>query len=142
MELEAAQPLSKEHVSKRVKDWKLRVSKLYKEVGSWLHDKPEYKVTLGVKVRMYEELMEKYGIAPEEIQTADLYKGDKLIASFMPIGLWVIGANGRIDLLTSQGSYTLVDNADEFKSPEWHMYPPSDHRKGKPFSKRELLAIA
>lgn len=142
MELEAPKPVTKEHVSKQVKDWKARVNKLYKEVGTWLSDKPEYRVALGGTIRMYEELMEKYGIAPEKIQTADLYKGDKLIASFKPVGLWVIGANGRIDLLTPKGSYTILDNAEQFKAPKWHVYSPSDHRKSKPFSKRELLAIA
>jgi len=141
MELEAQMPINKVHVSKRVKDWKLRVTKLYKEIGSWVSDKPEYKMSLGGSIRMYEELMAKYGLPPEKVQTADLYKGDKLIASFKPVGLWVIGANGRIDMLTTSGSYTIVDNADQFQAPKWHMYSPSDHRKGKPFSKHELLAI-
>lgn len=90
---------------------------------------------------MHEELMEEFGLPPESIDTADIYKDGRLLASFKPKGLWIIGANGRIDLLTSKGSYILVDGAEQFQPPKWLIYSPEDKRNGKPFDKSSLLKI-
>jgi hypothetical protein len=70
---------------------------------------------------MYEELMSQFGIPASEIDTADVHKGKHFILSIKPKGLWIIGANGRIDILTTKGSYMLVDTADEFSKPQWKL---------------------
>ncbi len=130
-----------EHYQNRVNDWKQRISNLYMTIENWLQDNPEYKLTIGQPIQMYEELMESYRIPPEQIDTADLFKSNQLLLIFEPKGLWIIGANGGVDILSPKGSYILVDNAEQFKTPQWHLYSAKDRQKGIPFDKQTLLNI-
>jgi len=126
MELEETSPVNKAHVKKRVKDWKNRVSNLYKTIQDWLADTPDCAIVAGHPMKMYEELMEQFGIEPEEVETADLFKGGKLLLTFKPKGLWVIGANGRVDIISKNGSFVLVDLSNQFQNPQWHIYTTPD----------------
>ena len=55
-------------------------------------------------------------------------KAGKEVLTFKPYGLWVIGANGRIDLFGRDGSYFLVDRATGFQPPQWHVFGSSDRK--------------
>jgi hypothetical protein len=125
----------------RVKDWKERISNLYSTIQNWLRDYPEFNLAIGQPMQMYEELMETYGIPPEQIDTAHLYRNNRLILSFKPKGLWIIGANGRLDILSPKGSFILVDKAEQFNPPQWHLYTAQDKRKGVPFNQQTFLNI-
>ena len=141
MELEERKPVNKVHVQRRVKDWKSRVSNLYKDIQNWLADKPEYTLVSGHPMRMFEELMEQFGVQPLDVDTADLFKDSHLLLTFKPKGLWVIGANGRVDIISRKGSYILVDYSDQFEKPKWHIYNTQDRKNSMPFNKKELLNI-
>ncbi|MEX0812939.1 MAG: hypothetical protein WD048_12040 [Chitinophagales bacterium] len=141
MELEERKPVNKAHVQRRVRDWKRRVSKLYKDIQNWLTDKPEYTLVTGQPMRMFEEPMEQFVVQPQNIDTADLFKDKQLLLTFKPKGLWVIGANGRIDIISRKGNYILIDYSEQFEKPKWHIYTTQDRKNGKPFNKTELLNI-
>lgn len=129
------------HIQKRIKDWKKRVADLYKETKKWLGDVPQYNIKIGQPTPMYEELMQSFNIQPTETDTADIFKENKILISFKPKGLWMIGANGRIDIISQAGNYILVDIAEQFQEPQWHIYTATDRRTGKPFTKKELLNL-
>jgi hypothetical protein len=129
------------HYQRRVNDWKKRVSNLYSTVQVWLKENPEYRLVVGSPMTMYEDLMVKYGVPPEQIDIADLFKSNKLILTFKPKGLWVMGANGRVDIISLKGGNIIVDNAEQFAPPQWHLYTTRDRRKGIPFDKKTLLSI-
>jgi len=80
---------------------------------------------------MYEELMQKYNVGSEDIPMLDIYKNKVIIATFKPVGLWVIGANGRIDILIESGAYIVVDTAEKGKKPEWKVFTPKNRKSGK-----------
>ena len=84
---------------------------------------------------MYEELMQKYGIEKQLIDVADIFKHDKLILSIKPVGLWIIGANGRVDLITKNDLFIMVDLAGWQKKSKWTIFKSNDRRNGKIFSK-------
>ncbi len=75
--------------------------------------------------------MDEYKVKAEKLPILDIYKKKKLIAAIRPKGLWVIGANGRIDILTHSGSYIVVDTAEKLKKPKWQVFLPLDKRSGK-----------
>lgn len=129
------------HYQNRVNDWKTRISYLYTTIMQWLHDYPDYTLVIGQPMQMYEELMETYGIPPEQIDTANLYRAKRLVLSFKPKGLWIIGANGRVDILSPSGSYTLIDKAEQFQPSQWTLYTTQDKRKGIPFNQQTFLSI-
>jgi hypothetical protein len=89
---------------------------------------------------MDEELMRRYSIPSRQLPTLLINKADGII-KVIPKGLWVIGANGRIDLFTSRGLFMLVDFAVEpFGRPLWKIYGP-DHRTGVDFTTDELFDL-
>lgn len=131
--------INKQHVEKRVRDWKKRVTDLYSDIKIWLKD-TEYSFKVGSKVTMYEELMSQFGVPATEIDTADIHKSKQFILTIKPKGLWIIGANGRIDILTTKGSYLLMDSAEQFSKPQWKLFN-GDKRNGIDFNKQTFLQL-
>ncbi len=87
---------------------------------------------------MHEELMEQFGVPATEQPTLRL-DDEHRYALFKPKGLWVIGANGRIDLYTSKGTFIMVDLAEHGATPRWTIFRTNQNRDGEPF-KPEMIA--
>ena len=131
--------IDKQHVEKRVQDWKNRIAELYSNIEIWLKDS-EYNIKSGSKLTMYEEMMSKFNVAPTQIDTIDVYKSKNFIMSIKPIGLWMIGSNGRIDILTKNESYILVDFADRFQAPQWKLFG-SNKKDGIDFNNQVFMQL-
>jgi hypothetical protein len=56
------------------------------------------------------------------------------------VGLWLIGANGRIDVVTLSGSYALIDRARELNPPEWVVLGAS-RREFRAFDETEFRRL-
>lgn len=124
--------VTREHVEERVQDWKNRLRDLFREVGDWARENG-WKVDDSGEVSMHEELMQKFNLAATRQPTLRL-DGERGYALFKPKGLWVIGANGRIDLYTSKGAFIIVDLAERGDAPRWTIFRTSSKREGEPFS--------
>ena len=133
--------VKKEHLEKRVDDWKSRISSLYKTIEDWLSNMDGYTVRKQATIDMHEELMQKYSIPSEKIDVLDILYKNQYIATIKPIGLWVIGANGRLDIISKKGSIILVDESEQFTPPHWIAYLPSKKKGGEPFTKDYLASI-
>lgn len=125
--------IDKSYIESRVNDWVQRIDDLYLFVKHTLVNVKGVKYELIKKMVMHEELMQEYGVAPTDVPILDLYKEEKLIASFKPIGLWVIGANGRVDILTKVGAFILVNVTEIEGDSKWEVFAPTNRRKGQPF---------
>jgi len=129
--------VTKELVQERVRDWKNRLSDLFQEVRIWAMGNG-WQVDSSGAVVMHEELMEKFDVPATKQPTLRL--DDKRgYALFKPKGLWVIGANGRIDLYTSKGTFIIVDLAEHGAAPRWTIFRASQKRDGDLF-KPEMIA--
>ena len=105
------------HVLRRVEDWEARVKRLYATVSEWL---PEgWTARAGVPVRMHEELMRRFDVDARQIPTLLLANGSGKSAVLEPRGLWIIGANGRVDMKCGPRHYLIVDVAANFEAPQW-----------------------
>ncbi len=133
--------LSKEHLINHIEDWKKRILDLYSNIGEWVKDDRQYSVKTTRTVRMYEEYMQKFDIEPQNLPAADILKNGKLILSVKPFGLWVTGANGRLDILSEKGSLILSDTSDRFQKPQWRIFSPKNRGKGIVFTKDYLLGL-
>lgn len=134
--------ISRDYVHDRVEDWVERISDLYDFVESRSKNDPTLRFDRSKNTIMHEELMERYGYGAKEIPVLDIYRKNKLLATFQPIGLWVVGANGRVDVLTKDGAHILVDLSDKGEPPNWVVYSPKKRKTGKPMDAnfvRELL---
>jgi hypothetical protein len=139
--MEAAETITKEDLIDRIEDWKQRISDLYKKVKEWLPQNAGYGIRFEKSISMYEELMEKYHIDPVALDTADILKDGQIVLTIKPYGLWLIGANGRLDLLNKKGVNYLVDLSEKFQAPNWMLVEPSKKIGKIPFSKSELMKI-
>jgi hypothetical protein len=124
--------VTKELVEERVKDWKERLHALFQEVRAWAVENG-WRVDDSGTIGMHEELMQKFGVPATEQPTLRL-DGDHGYALFKPKGLWVIGANGRIDLYTSKGTFSIVDLAERGTDPRWTIFRASQKRDGDLFT--------
>ncbi len=111
--------ITQEQVEARIADWVNRVGDLYQTIKEWVRPIEGLRVEEHQNVTMYEEPMQRFSLSPQPMSTLDLYDGDVLIARVKPIGIWVIGANGRVDLFLRQGAVQLVDESERLQAAKW-----------------------
>jgi len=133
--------ITEQHVQARVDDWVKRVQRLYDDIKSWLKTVEGLRVDENQNATMYEELMEKVGISPQPMPTLDIYDGVNLIARLKPIGLWVIGANGRVDLMRKGGAVVLVDESDQFQPSKWMAHDRQHYMVGQALTQDYFLRL-
>ena len=110
-----------QHIQNRIADWKKRITDLYSNMNVWLENS-EYVIRKGSNLPMYEELMFQFNVPATEVETVDILRGRIFVMSVKPKGLWIIGANGRIDLTSITKNVILVDIANQFENPKWKLY--------------------
>lgn len=133
----ANKTLTKNDVEKSIDDWLFRISNLYALIETWLKSVPLYTTKAQSEVTMYEALMDKYQLPPRKLKVLDIYCGDNIVATLKPKGLWIIGANGRIDLLSKQGAVQLIDKSERFDKSNWIYYTKLG--QGEPLDKEHFL---
>jgi hypothetical protein len=55
-------------------------------------------------------------------------RGKQVLLTFKPYGLWIIGSNGRVDLIAPRAGYFLLDLARHFEPPIWKLFGSGDRR--------------
>jgi hypothetical protein len=134
--------VSRERVLERLQDWKHRVHELYDQVeralqGTTFQSNREGKHTSN------EELPQRVGVTQDEQPKVDVLRvvrpDGTNAAIFFPRGLWIIGANGRIDLriippVGGSETYLLQDQSEPFSGPaQWVRIPI-----GSPFERESF----
>jgi hypothetical protein len=133
------QPIDQAHIQRRVKNWLDRIDTLYQQIESWLP--PGWTAQKAGNVTMYEELMRKFQIPAQNLPILQLYDHATPAVRIEPRGLWIIGANGRLDLLKGNDHYLIVDAAENFARPDWQIAPLSNRRKLEKFNAQSLNAM-
>ncbi len=133
--------MTQEQVQGRVDDWGRRVQNLYNEITTWLKPIERLRVDENQNATMYEEMMQKFSISRKTMPTLDVFDGDELIARLKPIGLWIIGANGRVDLLLREGAIVLLDESEQFQEPKWMAHDKCNFRNGLELTKDFFLQL-
>jgi Holliday junction resolvase-like predicted endonuclease len=127
-------------VVEEVEDWLYRVEHLYSEIREWLGDNNDLSFEQTRTVTMSEEMMQEFAVTDRELSVLDVLRGDQVVASFVPRGLWLIGAWGRIDVITRDSTSILVaiKNLDTF---EWQLTSRDDRQRSRYFDKSALLDL-
>jgi hypothetical protein len=128
------------YVVDRIADWVSRINNVYANVEEW-------SAGLGVSidksrtVLMSEELMQKFAVPDRDLQILDLSKDGKSLLSFVPVGLWIFGSNGRIEIISKQGTTLLLDTARSPDPPNWLIFLDKIKRTFEPWSKVAFLKL-
>jgi hypothetical protein len=128
--------LTREHVVRRVEDWSFRLGALYADIDRWLP--AGWTARHGAPFTMHEELMRNSGVPPRELPTLELLHDRTVRLRIRPYGLWIIGANGRLDLTKGRELFLIVDHAKTFDPPNWQIAPTTVPREFKPFDEARL----
>ena len=131
-----SETITKDHVTKRVNDWVDRLNELYVQLKSWLPkgwhvDRQHFEL-------MDEKMMQRFKIRPRKIPILDLKSDAGRSASLKPRGLWIIGVNGRVDMIVSPKHFLIVDRAKNFAPAEWHIINFYDRDEDRKLSKSTL----
>jgi hypothetical protein len=149
-ELRSSNPPDKTHVMRRMQDWQIRVHDLYDSIEQGLGR--EFVFDRTGKHRSMEEMVQRAGISAGAVPAVDILRierpGGQLLATILPRYLWILGANGKLDLRLHRPSgrvalYALTDRSLPLSpEPLWYLVPSSDPTSQTRFSPdrlRELL---
>jgi hypothetical protein len=138
-EIEVARSdLEPDYIRRRIADWKKRVDSIFDQIRGWAAGHGATVEEMPAS-EMNEDLLRRHGMKPYMMSSLVVRK-DKHIIKVIPSGLWTIGGNGRIDLVTTSGLYALVDFAEPFATPEWKIYGPG-RREGARFSEDAFFGL-
>jgi hypothetical protein len=143
---EPAQELTTEYVQSRVVDWKSRLSALYSRIEDAARRASILRAERVRTPARSEELMERYGVPAPELEKL-VVTGSKGTLEVIPVALWVIGANGRADLIiTDRAGRTtasiLADVSERGAArPHWQLYEMGNRRQGADFDDRLMDEI-
>jgi Domain of unknown function (DUF4258) len=126
-------------IEQRVEDWVNRIDGLYQMVGEWLPG--NWSADRYATVMMHEEPMRSVGLPPRTLQTLRLLHDGKNVGLIEPRGLWIIGANGRLDLSRGRDRWVILDTADPFDPPQWHYAALSRREQLYPFNREALQSV-
>ena len=101
--------MNKQNVERRVDDWIRRLNGLFDDIEQWRAGLPEETTSQpGNVTQRLEDPMKDSGVEPRELPTYTILFGKRRI-SFVPSALWIIGANGRVNITADGKQYMLVD---------------------------------
>ncbi|MCY3022656.1 MAG: hypothetical protein NTW87_27065 [Planctomycetota bacterium] len=133
--------LDKRDIRQRVSDWVSRLTKLYAQLDVWLRDVPGAQVLRGDVEQINEEVMQQFGVRPQQVPTYTVVKGKRRV-SFVPSSLWIIRANGRVNITTNKNQYMLLDMGGADGQPsDWQLVTWSLKRPTAPFDRERFLAL-
>jgi hypothetical protein len=133
LEETTSREIERDHIVRRVDDWALRIDALYEQVTRWLPS--GWTANRDGTIHMREELMQKFSVAPRELPMLKLSYLSHPLARIEPRGLWIIGANGRLDFFSRSGHYIIIDTAENFGTSDWHIAPLSNGRSLQPLNR-------
>lgn len=120
------------HVVGAVADWAARIDALYATIQQWASTHPDLTIRQDRQVVMSEWQMQIFAVPDRELPILDLVRGDETVLTFVPRGRWVVGANGRIDVITTKETRILVDIGVD-GAPYGNIYPVGDWKSGRRF---------
>lgn len=135
------QAINKSHIEDRLTDWRERIGELYDGIENWLRNDLQYSFERSNPTTLEVEMMEKFGVNKIQLPTANIFRHGKLVTSLKPKGLWVIGANGRVDLISKSKRIMLLDLADQFQPADWHIVYSKNWHKRLPLNKGNLIEV-
>jgi hypothetical protein len=139
--------VDRERALARLRNWRDRVHHLYDEIQDALG--PAYAYDRSGRHRSQESVVQAAGLSPDEVPAIDILRIEKpsgaLRAIIQPRHLWMIGANGRLDLFiipqTNLGrrQFLLIDVSRPMtENADWRLVSPAERLEHPPFNVERL----
>jgi hypothetical protein len=133
--------ITQQYITDRIGNWEQRIRQLYENITIWAQQRPSWRNEAGRVLQRNEKLMRDYNITPRELPSMTFFR-DRARVSFVPSALWVIGANGRINITANTRNYILADMGGENgNSSNWRIALPETRLNHEPFTEEAFLRI-
>ena len=109
-------------------------------LDEWMESIPHDRMERGTIPQTIEPLMRRFNVPPRDLPTYMIFQGNKQIR-FVPSALWVVGANGRVNVNTSLKQHILVDRGDGEHGSKWQLVVDDYKRLLVPFNRTQLLRL-
>lgn len=139
--------LTARDIRRRLDDWEKRIRSLFRSVTAWAKKDPRISPPRTDHLAQPTEyLMEQFHVRARRLPVLEFSRripnGSRSIR-FIPTALWVVGANGRMDLLIDDKAYQLMDlDGCEGRPSDWRISMPDERRNLLRFTKRTFLNLA
>jgi len=133
--------IDKQHILNRIDVGTKRINDLYTLIEKWLSTTNNYRLVKSKSVVLKDNLLQNYGISKIQLPAADIYKNNTLLASLKPKGLWVIGANLRIDLISRSKLVFLRDESKDQEKPKWKIIHDKNRQEITTLSEKNFLKV-
>ena len=130
----------RKRVVDEVENWQTRLAQLYADVTTWLGPRASLRVEQTRFVTMSEELMRKFAVSDRDLPILDILASRRVLASLVPRGLWLIGAWGRVDVITS-GRTTILVAIKAGGAYTWRFAPSADRRDLQDLNREAFLEL-
>jgi hypothetical protein len=133
-----------DQIEKSADDWVERLGGLRCLMESWLQtsDLAHLRFVDQPPVRMSEELMRRFGVSPRMMPAFEIWAGNQRVMRFQPKGLWIIGANGRVDLVTKAAAPILVDQSEARSTfRNWQLYDSRNPNRSVPLTQETFTDL-
>lgn len=127
------------YVERRLDDWGRRLESLYTCIAGWLPS--DWSIVDGESLPSQEESMELYDISERWLPSKALLGEHQTVVRLFHRGLWSIGANGRLDLVSSVRHSIIVDRGQSSEQPQWAMMPLRDRLKTQSLTADNFRAV-
>jgi hypothetical protein len=122
-------PLDTDYLAQRADDWEERLRFLYSTIANWCRAiGPHVAIDEALTIAMNEDLMKRYAVPSRKLPVLRVRTSARNALTFKPHGLWVTGANGRIDVLARRGKHVVVDRAPVSQPSRWELFTPEKSR--------------
>jgi hypothetical protein len=150
-EMQPSKAVEASRVIERLKDWARRIDGLYDFLERTLGDRLVFDRS--GEHRSQEELVQRAAVPPEQVPPVKILTiknpDGTLRAIVQPRGLWVIGANGRLDLRivgpgnTSRSPYILIDRSRPMSGQPgtWYIVDPADRTTQRPLTEEVVRNV-
>jgi hypothetical protein len=139
--LPAGEPLSTRQIQARVTDWIERLNALFDQLDQWSVEIPGARIDRSYMDQQIEGLMEQYKVNARKVPTFEIFVG-KNRTGFIPSALWIVGANGRVNVTTNYRQYALVDLGGSNGTPSnWRLVLTTARNQLAAFDKSLFLKV-
>ena len=106
------------HVIGEIDDWVRRIEAVYADVEAWIRV-DGLAASRDRTIPLSEEMMQNFAVPDRDLPIRDVAANGTPLVSMVPVGLWLIGFAGMIDVITRGGTFRLGAVPQTSEPPRW-----------------------
>lgn len=140
--VEVEEIMDAKRVEGRVTDWVARLNRLYSQLDRWAREVPDARVERKPMQQLIEPIMERFAVPARDVPTYTVFVNAKYRIAFVPSSVWIMGANGRVDVSTNVRHHSLVDIGGKGGKPSnWCLVGNDPNKPLIPFNRQAFLKL-